>query len=229
MKSCDQSRDGSNLIGTISDHPASWGWLSHQSPDHLTFQINLLTFGSTFRINFLNQPMRSTFSLIWRRHWIVVCRFFWQTYVRGSVFLSTEVRMIQVVHLLADHLLVEAWSILPSSTLWWRRRWKPYWTQLGLLPGANISSSSGESEWREWWRPLGSRLVAPRLDEYVGLDLTWSDAETSIGARLESWSVLRMMKMYQDNVNNEAIGIEAEVEIDVWRLRYAMAWRPDCT
>ncbi len=56
MKSYDQLCDRSNLIGTISDHCwscISQGRLSHQSPD----LSNLPTFGSTFWINFLNQPM----------------------------------------------------------------------------------------------------------------------------------------------------------------------------
>ncbi len=43
-------------------------WLSHQLLDYLIFQINRLTFGSTFWINLLNQPMQSTFSLNWQRH-----------------------------------------------------------------------------------------------------------------------------------------------------------------
>ncbi len=59
----------------IITDPTSWSWLSHQLPDYLTFQINLLTFGSTFQINFLNQLTQSTFSLNWRRHWLVVRRF----------------------------------------------------------------------------------------------------------------------------------------------------------
>ncbi len=104
---------------------ASWGWLSHQSPDYLTFQINLPNFRSTFQINLLNQSIQSVFLLNWWCYWLVVRRFFWQTYVRRRVLLPTEVRMIQVVDHLADHLLIEAWSISPSSTPWWRCKWKP--------------------------------------------------------------------------------------------------------
>ncbi len=88
------------------------------SISHLAYLINLLTFGSTFRINLLNQPTWSAFSLIWRRHWLVVHCFLWQTYVCGRVLLSTEVRMIQVVDLLADHPLVESWNVSPSSIPW---------------------------------------------------------------------------------------------------------------
>ncbi len=148
--------------------------------------------------------------------------------------------MIQVVDLLADHPLIEAWSISPSSTPWWRCGWKPCWTQLGLLPCANVSfvfrkvrvaNKNDEGL-------FGSRSVAPRPDEYVGLDLTWSNVETSAGARLESWGVsgwykcVRMVRMHQDDASDEAsrlLGIEAEVEVDIWRLRYAKAWRLDCT
>ncbi len=37
---------------------------------------------------------------------------------------------------------------------------------------------------------------------------------------------IRMVRIYQDDANDEAsrpLGIEAEVEVDVWRLGYAMA------
>ncbi len=37
---------------------------------------------------------------------------------------------------------------------------------------------------------------------------------------------IRMVRMYQDDASDEAsrpLGIEAEVEVDVWSLRYAMA------
>ncbi len=104
---------------------------------HLTYLINLPTFGSifrinlsnqpfesTFRINHLNKPTQSAFSLNRRHHWLVV-RCFLQTYVRRIVLLPTEVRMIQVVDLLADHPLVEVWNVSPSSTPWWRCGWKP--------------------------------------------------------------------------------------------------------
>ncbi len=170
---------------------------------HLTYLINLPTFKLTFWINLLNQPTQSTFSLNWRRHWLVVRHFLWQTYVRRRVLLPTEVRMIQLVDLLADHPLVEAWSVSPSSTPWWWCGWKLYWTQLGLLPCANISFVFKKvrvpNENDEGL--LGSRPMALKPDEYVGLDLTWSDAETSVGARLESWGVsewyecIRMMQV----------------------------------
>ncbi len=114
----------------ISD-PIFRGWLSHQLPDYLTFWINFSTFGSTFQINLLNQPMQSTFLLNRRRHWLMIRCVFWQTYVRKRVLLPTEVSMIQVVDLLTDHPLVEAWSISPSSAPWWWCGWKPCWTQLG--------------------------------------------------------------------------------------------------
>ncbi len=109
----DQTWSGQFQI--ITD-PASQGWLSHQSPDYLTFRINLPTFGLNFQINLLNQPTQSAFSLNWQCHWLVVRRFLWQTYVRRRVLPPTEVRMIQIVDLFADYPLVEAWSVSPSST-----------------------------------------------------------------------------------------------------------------
>ncbi len=65
IKLYDQSRDGSNLIGTfqIITDPASQGWLSHQSLDYLTFRIIFPTFGSTFQINLLNQPFELTYAI----------------------------------------------------------------------------------------------------------------------------------------------------------------------
>ena len=125
-----------------------------------------------------------------RRHWIVVYCFF-QTYVRRIVFLLTEVCIIQVVDLFVDDSLVKAWSISPWSTPWWRYRWKPCWTQLGLLPCTNVSfifKKVGVANENDKGL-FSSRPVASRPDKYVGLDPTWSDAETSAGACLESWSV----------------------------------------
>ncbi len=187
----DLTRSGQFQI--ITD-PAPRGSLSHQSPDYPTFRII-----SDFRINLLNQPFESTFWINLRNQpshrigggtslWYVASS---KTYVRKIVFLLIEVRMIQVVDLLADHPLIEACSVPPSSTPWWRCGWKPCWTQLGLLPCADVSfvfrkvrvsdeNDEGLLGIDQW--PLG-------LTKYVGLDLTWSDAETSAGARLESWGV----------------------------------------
>ncbi len=119
-----------------------------------------------------------------------------QIYIRMIVLLPTEVRMIQVVDLLADHLLVKVWSILPSSTPWWRCGWKHYWTQLGLLLCADVSFVFRKVRIADENDKglFGSRLVAPRPDKYVGLDLTWSDAETFAGIYLD-------YKAYQDSTN----------------------------
>ncbi len=75
--------------------------------------------------------------------------------------------MIQVVDLFVDHPLVEARSVSPSSTSWWRCAWKLCWTQLGLLPCADVSFV-----FRKVRVPdendkglLGSRPVALRPDE----------------------------------------------------------------
>ncbi len=41
-----------------------------------------------------------------------------------------------------------------------------------------------------------------------------------------------MVRMHQDDASDDAnrpLGIETKVEVDVWRLRYAMVRRPDCT
>ncbi len=133
----------------------------------------------------------------------MVRRFFWQTYVRRIVLLPTEVYMVQVVDFLIDHPLVEAWSVWPWSTPWWRCRWKLCWTQLELLPYANVSfvfrkvRVADEND----QSLFGSRPVALRPDEYVGRILTWLDAETSASARLDSWVVsgcyecIRMMQV----------------------------------
>ncbi len=186
----------------IITDPAPQDWLSHQSPDlpnqPSNFRINLSNqlFESTFRINLCNQPS----------HWIggatrLVVHRFLQIYIHRIVLLSTEVYMIQVVDLLADHLLVEAWSVLPSSTPWWRCGWKLCWTQLRTSPLCERQLHLQESQNDENDKGLGSRPVAPRPDEYVGLDLTWSDAETFAGARLESWGIsgwykcIRMMQV----------------------------------
>ncbi len=50
---------------------------------------------------------------------------------------------------------------------------------------------------------FGNRPVAPKPDKYVGLDLAWSDVETSADARLESWGVSRMIQIYQDDASDE--------------------------
>ncbi len=128
---------------------------------------------------------------------------FLQMYIRRIVLLPTEVHMIQIVDLLADHPLVEACSVSPLSTPWWRCGWKPYWTQLGLLPCADVSFVFRKvrviDENDKGF--FGSRPVAPRSDKYIGLDLTWWDAETSADAHLESWGVsgwyksIRMMQV----------------------------------
>ena len=41
-----------------------------------------------------------------------------------------------------------------------------------------------------------------------------------------------MVQMHKDNASDKAsrpLGIEAKIEIDVWRLRYATAQKPGCT
>ncbi len=40
----------------------------------------------------------------------------------GGVLLPTELLIIQVVNLLADHPLVESWGVSPLSNPWWQCR-----------------------------------------------------------------------------------------------------------
>ncbi len=61
------------------------GWLSHQSPDYLTFQIILPTFGSTFWINLLNQLTQSSL-LIKSAAPLAYDTSLPQTYVRRRVY-----------------------------------------------------------------------------------------------------------------------------------------------
>ena len=63
---------------------------------------------------------------------------------------------------------------------------------------------------------LVGRLVAPRPSgKHISLGLTWLDAETFADARLESWGILGWFECIGYDVNNKAVGIEAEVEVDV--------------
>ncbi len=155
-------------------------------------------------------------------------RCFLQTYVCRIILLPTEVCMIQVVDLLADYPLVEMWSVSPSNTPWWRCGWKPCWTQLRTSPLYECQLCLQESQNNENDEGLGSRPVAPRPDEYVGLDLTWSDVETSSGVHQELWGVsgwyecIKMVRMYQDDASDEAsrpLEMKAKVEVDDLRLR----------
>ena len=60
--------------------------------------------------------------------------------------------------------------------------------QLGLLPYTDVSFVFRKVRVADENNKglYGSRPVAPRPDKYVGLDLIWSDAKTSAGARLKS-------------------------------------------
>ncbi len=216
----DPTRSGQFQIIT---NPIPRGWLSHQSPDYLTFRII-----SDFQINFLNQPFESTFWINLHNqpsHWIGGATSLWyvassKTYVRRIVLLPTEVRMIQVVDLLANHPLVEACSVPPSSTPWWRCRWKPCWTQLGLLPCADISFV-----FRKVRVPdendkglLGSRLVAPRPDKVRRPGPELIRCRDLYRCTSGIMRYIRTVRMHQDNANDKAsrpLGIEAEIEVDV--------------
>ncbi len=129
MKSCDQSRDRFNLIETISDHywsRISWGWFSHQSPNYLTFAINLLTFRSTFHINHLNQHFESTYiiSLLIKSAAPLVCGMllsltnvrtwestptYWDTYDLGSWSSCRSPTYRGVKHITLEYPLVAVW------------------------------------------------------------------------------------------------------------------------
>ncbi len=186
----DLTRSGQFQI--ITD-PASRGWLSHQSPDYLTFEINLLTFGSTFSINFLNQPTQSAFSWNRRRHWLVI-RCFLQTYVRRIVLLPTEVGMIQVVDLLPDHPLVETWSVSLSSTPWWRYGWKPCWTQLKTFPLCECQLCLQESQTMGMTKALVVNQWPPGLMNTLAW--TWLD-QMQRPLQVHVWN----HETYQDDTN----------------------------
>ncbi len=213
---------GSEQFQIITD-PAPRGWLSYQSPDYLTFRII-----SDFWINILNQPFESTFWINLRNqpsHWIGGAISLWyvassKTYVLRIVLLLTEVRMIQVVDLLADHPLVEACSVPPLNTPWWRCGWKPCWTQLGLLPCVDVSFifrkvkvSDENDEGLFGSRPVASRpneVRRPGPDFIRCRDL----CKCTSGIMRRIWTV----RMYQDDASDKAsrpLGIVAEVEVEV--------------
>ena len=75
---------------------------------------------------------------------------------------------------------------------------------------------------------MGRPRVARPSNKHVGLGLTWLDVETSAVVRLELWGVLGRYKCIGYDASDKAVGIEAEIEIDVWRLRYVIAKRSDC-
>ena len=116
MKSCYQSRDGSNIT-----HPEV-GVLDIRQLTHPTFSVD--TFESTFRINLhinlLNQPTQSTFSinLLIKLAMPLACGTLLplRTHVGGCTPTSAELRLFQVVCLLEDHTLVESWGVPHSNT-----------------------------------------------------------------------------------------------------------------
>ncbi len=73
----------------------------------------------------------------------------------------------------------------------------------------------------------------PSLTKYVGLDLTWIRCRDLCRCTSGIMRRIRTIRMHQDDASDEAsrpLGIEAEVElddlrieVDVRRLRYAMA------
>ncbi len=73
----------------------------------------------------------------------------------------------------------------------------------------------------------------PDLTKYVGLDLTLIRCKDLCRCTSGIIRRIRMVQMHQDDVSDKAsrpLGIEAEVEVDnsrievdVWRLKYAMA------
>ncbi len=135
----DLTRSGHFQI--ITD-PAPRDWLSHQSPNYLTFRlpnqpsdfwINLLNqpFESTFWINLLNQPTQSAFSLNRRRHWLVVHHFLQTSPTRQGVKCITLEYPLVAVWMKAlldagkDFSLVRtsALSLRKSEQREWRRPW----------------------------------------------------------------------------------------------------------
>ncbi len=155
-------------------------------------------------------------------------------YVHRIVLLSTEVGMIQIVDLLADHPLVEAWNVSPSSIPWWRCKWKPCWMQLELLSCVDVSFvfRKGRVPDENDKGLLGSRPVASRPDKVRRPGPNLIRCRDLFRCMSGIMRRIRMVQMHQDAASDEAsrlLGIEAEVEVDAWRLRYAMVWRPNCT
>ena len=71
---------------------------------------------------------------------------------------------------------------------------------------------------------LVDRPMAPRpSSKHLGLALTRLDTKTFAGACLESWGVSGWYKYIGYDISDKAIGIKTEVEVDIWKLRYAMA------
>ncbi len=178
---------------------------------HLDYLINLPSLGSIFRINLSNQPFKSTFqinlsnqlfkstyaiSLLIKSATPLACGtsllltnirtwestpIYWGTYDLGSwpSYRSPTRRGVKRITL--EHSLVAVWMKALLDTA----RTSPLCErQLHLQKSQNEENDKG----------LSSRPVVPEPDEYVGLDLTWSDGETSAGAHLESWGVSRWYK-----------------------------------
>ncbi len=97
------------------------------------------------------------------------------------------------------------------------------------------ASSSGKSEYL--MRMTKASLVVdqwpPGLTKYVGLDLTLIRCRDLCRCMSGIMRCIRTVRMHQDDASDKAsrpLGIEAEVEVDnskievdVWRLKYAMA------
>ncbi len=156
---------------------------------HLTYLINLPTFRSTFWINFSNQPFKLTYaiSLFITSAASLVCGTslppiirtwdsiltYWGMYDSGSWPACRSLTCWGVKQIILEYPLVAVWmkALLNAA------RTSPLCKcQLGFQESQNDENDEG----------LGNRPVAPRPDEYVRLDLTWSDAQTFASARLES-------------------------------------------
>ena len=66
---------------------------------------------------------------------------------------------------------------------------------------------------------VGKPVAFKPSGKHIDLGLTGLDAKTFADVRLESWNVLGWYKYIGYDTNDKVIGIEAEVEIDIWRLR----------
>ncbi len=223
----------------ISTDPTSRGWLSHQSPDYLTFRINLPTCRSTFWINFLNQPFESTYtvSLLIEPTAPLACSTllplanvrtwestptYWGTYDSGSWSSCRSPTCRGLKRINVKHLLVAVWiqALLDAA------RTSPLCGRQLRLQEIQSYDNNDESL-------LVGRPVAPRPYEYrrPGPDL--------IGCRELCSCTSGIMRHIENDTNTsgmmQAIGRWGwgwgwgRCWGRCWRLRYAMAWKPDCT
>ncbi len=247
MKSCDQSRDGSNLIGTILDQ--YWSRIPRLTLSSVTWLSNLPNQPSDFRINLWNQFFESTLvlnqlfestyavSLLIEPAASLACGTslplanvltwestptYWGTYDSGSWPSCRSLTHWGLKHINLEHPLVAVWiQVLLDAA-----RTSP-------LCGRQLCLQESQSRDKNDEGLLVGRPVAPRPYEYCrpGPDL--------IGCRDLYSCTSGIMRRIGDDTN-----VSGMIRVigrwgwgwgwgrcwgRCWRLRYAMAWRPGCT